>query len=122
MEAGVAPVIISDDWIVPMGPDWSSFAIFIKEREIDKLESVLLHHEPQFHQMGKNAAQAFLDYFAPEKYFDYIIDQIVLLKRRNSIILQYAIWKARNVLAKYGRARNSVRRRLTKPRSGAIAA
>jgi hypothetical protein len=29
MEAGIAPVIISDVWVPPLGPNWSEFALLV---------------------------------------------------------------------------------------------
>ena len=114
MKSGVAPVIFSDDWIVPLGPDWKKFAIFLPESEIPNLERVLLEHESRYCEMGKHAQQAFLEYFSDEKYFDYIIDQIITLKRRNSPILQRSIWALRNIIVAHSRATKFLKRRLTR--------
>ena len=32
MRLGVAPIIASDDWVYPRGPDWSACSVVIKER------------------------------------------------------------------------------------------
>lgn len=114
MKCGVAPVIISDDWIVPVGPDWESFSISIKEAEIDKVEPTLLRNESRYREMGRNAEKAYGEYFAPDKYFDYLIEQILLIRRRPRLIPQSLIWGSRDLLAKYTRWRDAARRRLTK--------
>ena len=36
MRMGIAPVIISDKWIGPKGPEWESFAVFVKEKDISR--------------------------------------------------------------------------------------
>jgi len=37
LAAGRAPVIISDDWCPPSGPDWDQIAVVWPERRIDEL-------------------------------------------------------------------------------------
>ena len=32
MEAGIAPVIMSNNWLPPVGPSWEEFALFVPER------------------------------------------------------------------------------------------
>lgn len=68
MELGVAPVIISDGWIPPEGPDWESFSIFLKEKDVSEIESILEKYRSKASEMGANARKAFDTYFADEKH------------------------------------------------------
>jgi hypothetical protein len=64
MHAGVAPVIFSDAWIPPAGPDWKKFAIFIPEHEIGRTHEILKSHESEWEERGKIAAAAYQQWFA----------------------------------------------------------
>ena len=50
MMLGRVPVIVSDQWVPPDGPDWESFSMRVKEREVDTipamLEAAQLTHRP----------------------------------------------------------------------------
>ena len=73
MSAGVAPVLISDDYLLPPGPDWTSFLIRIPERDIARLPDLLETHISSSAQRGRLAQQAWLRHFSPEQEFDAII-------------------------------------------------
>ena len=102
MSLGVCPVIISDEWKPPAGPDWSEFSLFIKEREIDNLERVLAAFENKYYEMGKKAAAAFRTYFSDENYFDYLIERCMEI-RENQRIPESIHWKFRSVYIMYYR-------------------
>ncbi|TVQ03413.1 MAG: hypothetical protein EA359_09705 [Balneolaceae bacterium] len=92
MSLGICPVIISDEWVPPAGPDWNEFCIFLKESEIDDLESVLEVYEDECFEMGKKAFIAYWEYFSDEKYFDYLINCCVEIKG-NQQISEAIYWK-----------------------------
>ncbi len=114
MKSGVAPVVLSDSWILPLGPDWSRFAIFVPENEIEQLESLLLTHEANYAQMGRHAEEAYQKYFATERYFDYIINQIIIIRQRRSQTVQNMIWKLRHIIPQIYRVKRGIERRLKK--------
>lgn len=69
MELGVAPVVLSDDWVEPPGPSWSTFCLRVPERDVARLPDVLRvlgHHAPK---MGQLARAAWERYFAPRAVF-----------------------------------------------------
>ncbi len=74
LKLGIAPIIVSDAWIPVEGPDWSSFALFIRESEVDQLERRVAEIEPDFLQRGIAARAAHDTYFAPERYFNYLVN------------------------------------------------
>jgi len=92
MSLGISPVIISDEWVPPTGPDWNEFSIFLKESEINYLESVLEEYEDKYSEMGKKAFIAYREYFSDEKYFDYLINCCVEIKG-NQQISEAIYWK-----------------------------
>ncbi|MGQ0799765.1 MAG: exostosin domain-containing protein [Pseudomarimonas sp.] len=76
MRAGRTPVIISDNWVPPLGPNWSSFAIFAGESEVESILSRLRSLEQQAPSMGLAARAAWLANFGVSTVFDWIASQI----------------------------------------------
>jgi hypothetical protein len=95
MECGVAPVIISDDWMAPDGPDWSSFSIRVKEREVRFLEGILGEREGEWAEMGKRAKLAYESFFSDEQYFNYLIDRLTDIQRTQRMPEPLALFIAR---------------------------
>lgn len=87
MELGVAPVIISDKWIPPIGPDWEKFAIFVKESEINDIAKIIGFHASEYEERGRLARIAWEEYFSDSTVFNHIIEAIEdLMKYRNPIL------------------------------------
>lgn len=82
MAAARVPVIISDDWIPPSGPEWQEFSIRVPEREVDRIPELLGAAEPRFEVMARQARAAFEEHFAREVVFDRMIEQLVGLSHR----------------------------------------
>ena len=74
MQLGVAPVIIADDWLLPMGPRWTEFAIFVPERRVRDVEAIVIEREADFEAMGQRARQAYNEFFAEDVCFNYVVD------------------------------------------------
>ena len=74
MSAGVAPVLISDDYLLPGHVPWETFLLRIAERDIARLPELIETHLASAAERGRLARQAWLDYFAPEKEFDAIVE------------------------------------------------
>lgn len=74
MRMGRAPVIISDDWVPPVGPDWASFSIRVPEGNIDRLPSLLAARADEAVAMGRAARAAWTDWFAPETAFHRVVE------------------------------------------------
>jgi hypothetical protein len=85
MQLGVAPVIISDEWILPYGPDWKECSIVISSKNLNSLEKILIEKESSYNIIGKNAQAVYKKYFAPEVYFEYLIKNCLDIKH-NQII------------------------------------
>jgi hypothetical protein len=73
MGAGIAPVLISDKYLLPAGVDWDSFLIRVKERDIARLPEILEPYLDTSQERGRLAREAFLAHFAPEVEFDHIV-------------------------------------------------
>ena len=73
MKAGVAPVLISDDYPLPPHVPWDTFLLRIAERDIRRLPELLKPHIASSAERGRLARQAWLNHFAPEREFDAIV-------------------------------------------------
>jgi hypothetical protein len=76
MEAGIAPVVISDDWVRPLGPRWEDFALSVPERKIARLYDIVKHCEGEFCERGLKARQAYEEFFAPDRYWEFVLSSI----------------------------------------------
>ena len=74
LKAGRAPVIIADDYTPPEGPDWGSFSVSIRERDIDKIPEVLDRLAPRAAEMGRLARRAHEEWFADDVSFHRIVE------------------------------------------------
>lgn len=99
MALGVVPVIISDAWVAPTGPDWDTFSIRIKERDVGKLEMILAQHESRYQEMGMRARDAYLRWFAEDAYFNFLVSGCLALKAQELIPERY-YWKNRKAIAR----------------------
>ena len=74
MEMGLVPVIISDNYLLPKGPKWDEFVVFIKEKDLKIIPELLEPRVAYAEDMGKLARKNWENWFAPAKQFNYIID------------------------------------------------
>jgi len=85
MEAGRAPVIVSDAFAPPAGPDWSSFSLRVPEAEIASIPALLRRHEGAAQELGARARAAWQLWFAPAVCFHRSVEacnEIRLLRAR----------------------------------------
>jgi hypothetical protein len=73
MQAGIAPVLISDGYSLPPHVPWDTFLLRIPERDIARLPELLEPHVATSAERGRLARQAWLEHFAPAKEFDAIV-------------------------------------------------
>lgn len=85
MQMGVAPVIISDKWIRPKGPEWEQFAVFAKESDITRLPELLAPFDSRWREMGLLAREAWDKWFQLEDEFNYIVESLAQIKARRRI-------------------------------------
>jgi hypothetical protein len=99
MQMGVAPIIISDDWVFPKGPRWNEFSIVVKEKNITNLEQIVQSHENNYKEMGLLARKEFEKYFADNVYFNYLISNCIDILN-NQLIPETIYWKYNSLLLK----------------------
>jgi hypothetical protein len=91
MKLGVAPVIISDRWLPPQGPDWDSFALFVKESDIKNIVQIVESHSSEYEERGRLAKKAWEEYFSDTVVFNRCIEALEGLKEDRIPLLDQAI-------------------------------
>lgn len=93
MEAGCVPIIVSDDFVFPDGPDWSKFIVQVPERKVQEIPSILESMEGQSAEMSRLAREAWETYFSPEITFKTVMDSVVdlRLKSKNKSINKWRV-------------------------------
>ena len=82
MQAGRAPVIISDHWVAPPQVDWS-FAIRVREKDIADIPDILQSYEAEAIDRGRAARLAWEEVYAPDVLFDTAVETIEGLAQKS---------------------------------------
>lgn len=69
LSIGRVPVVISDEWVPPPGPDWSRFSLRWPEGSVAGLRDVLQTYDEQWPEMSNAAREAYEEFFAPNVWF-----------------------------------------------------
>jgi hypothetical protein len=85
MEMSCVPVILSDRWMPPSGPNWSQFSVTIREKDVENLVPILSKYESQCEAMSHCARKNWEDHFAPEKQFNFVVDSIAAIDRTSRL-------------------------------------
>lgn len=84
LAVGAVPVIISDDWISPAGPEWEQFSIRWPEGQINGLTQMLEARDADWPRLSAEARRAHEQYFSPAVYFHHVADRCADLLRSGS--------------------------------------
>lgn len=82
MRMGRAPVIISDQWIAPEGPDWATFSLRVSQDEVHTIPARLEALESRAEEMGRRARAAWTSWFAADVIFHRTVEWCLDLQRR----------------------------------------
>lgn len=74
LRAGRVPVVISDAWVPPEGPDWHSCMLVVPQAEIGSIPRRLREKESKAPDMGKAARAIWDTWFSPEVAFDRLVE------------------------------------------------
>ena len=74
LAAGRVPVIISDDWVPPRGPDWEACSLRWPEGQIEGLLEVLEERDQDWSAMRAAARREYAEYFAKDVAFHRLLD------------------------------------------------
>ena len=81
MMLGRVPVIVSDQWVAPDGPDWDGFSLRVSEDRIDAIPALLETRAPDARAMGEAARRAWLDWFSERASFHRTVEWCLDLAR-----------------------------------------
>ncbi len=118
LKLGVAPVVMSDGWVLPKGPRWEDFSIILEEGQMPALEGAVSARESSYREMGRLARQCYERYFADSTYFNYVVDSCVDIARGQRIP-EEVYWALRSVIARSVGVKRGARRSLARITSGA---
>ena len=76
LRAGRVPVVLSDGWVPPVGPEWEKFAILVPEKHVTDMPGILRAAEPRWEEMAAGALQAWEQWFAPAVNFHHLVEQL----------------------------------------------
>jgi Exostosin family len=79
MRVGCVPVILSDEWVQPSGPNWADFSVVVPEHEVLGLPRLLEELEPTAEAKSVIARQVWADWFSDEVTFHRLIEWCVEL-------------------------------------------
>jgi len=82
LELGRAPVIISDQWVPPEGPDWKTCSLRVRESEIACLGQILREREREAAAMGQAARRIWEDWYADDAIFHRLVEDCLDCLRR----------------------------------------
>jgi hypothetical protein len=74
LAAGRVPVIISDEWVAPRGPDWEACSLRWPEGRIEGLLEVLEERDQDWSAMSAAARREYAEYFASDVAFHRLLD------------------------------------------------
>ncbi len=80
MQAGRVPVIISNDFVAPKGPDWPSFSLHINEDDIAAIPELLRRKEKEACSMAQKARLAWQTYYAPNTIFTTVVNSCLTIQ------------------------------------------
>jgi hypothetical protein len=85
LAAGRVPVIISDDWVAPDGPDWDAISLrWPEEASFAELLARLEELEPHAAEMGARGSFEFAEWFALPVLFDRVAEALADLAARRA--------------------------------------
>jgi len=94
MRMGRVPVILSDDWIAPIGPRWEEFAIRIPENDVGRIPRLLEECEPAAVAMGECAHKEWENWFSEEVLFHRLVELCLDIQRNRRLPESLGRWSA----------------------------
>lgn len=99
LRAGRVPVVISDDWQLPTGPDWERFVVRVPESRVAEIPARLRELESEAYERGRLARAAWDAWFAADVLFERLVEQALKLQQeRGDKHLASRIWRRRLLL------------------------
>jgi hypothetical protein len=80
MKAGRVPVILSDEWVPPRGPDWHQFSLRVAEKDCAQVPELCEKLEWAAPEMGRIARHAWENWFSREAAFHRVVDWCLAIR------------------------------------------
>jgi Exostosin family len=74
MEVGRVPVILSDEWVPPIGPRWEEFSVRVPEWRVGEISAILSNYSDRYEIMGRLGRRAWEQWFAKPVCFHRLIE------------------------------------------------
>lgn len=84
MRSGRSPVIVSDEWVPPIGPRWLDFAVFVRECDVPQIPDRLRSLEHAAEEMGRTAYDEWSRNFSLSRAFNWIGDTLESIEQSRS--------------------------------------
>lgn len=81
LRAGRVPVVLSDGWIRPPGPDWDAISLSVPEARVRQLPEILAQEEYRAVKMGAQARQEWERWYAEDTVFHTAVEHLLLAHR-----------------------------------------
>src|ERR1043166_6489912 len=94
MRMGRVPVILSDAWMPPLGPEWPKFSIRVRERAFEAIPKMLEDRESEAVAMGELARKEWESWFSEEVLFHRLVELCLDIKRKRRIPESVSRWEA----------------------------
>jgi hypothetical protein len=128
MKLGRIPVILSDPWVPPDGPDWLNCSVRIAEQNVRFIPQILADLENRAEAIGRLAREEWIKWFSPQSRVFTVLKYIEDIKRqrdtderdlqklwlKNSFYIPYGLhpWQRIKERFKSGQLIEPIRRRL----------
>ena len=85
MRTARVPVILSDDWVEPIGPAWREFSLRIPERDFHCIPDLLEKCEDHAVAMGHLAREQWEEWFSEDVCFHRVVEWCLDIKRNRRL-------------------------------------
>ncbi|HVF71373.1 MAG TPA: exostosin family protein [Chthoniobacterales bacterium] len=94
MRMGRVPVILSDNWVAPIGPAWEKFSIQVSERDFASIPTLLENREADAVEMGLRARAEWEEWFSREVLFHRLVELCLDIKTNRTLPEWLGRWRA----------------------------
>ena len=88
LAAGRVPVIISDEWVAPVGPNWDNCSIRVNESAVAAIPKLLELNESRFEEMAFHAREVYENWFSPEVTFHHLAENCKDILQNGQVPIQ----------------------------------
>ena len=94
MRMGRVPVVLSDGWVSPVGPQWDNFSLCVRERDFNRLPALLEKLEPEAVKMGRLARTEWERWFSDDVLFHQLVELCLDIRAKRKLPESLSRWPA----------------------------